>query len=114
MRELKSELAKTDLMRNHATRGIDLEIKEAYLEVQNTKQDLDRAEQAGKLSRQLLFLTQSNFDIGLAESKDLIDAISSFLQSRGEYFEAAFHYNVAWGKLHQKIGLLPSDKGDKS
>ena len=120
VRELKSELAKTDLMRNHATRGIDLEIKEAYLEVQNTKQGLDRAEEAGKLSRQLLFLTQSNFDIGLAEPKDLIDAISSFLQTRGEYFEAVFNYNVAWGKLHQKIGLLPSSTqgnlptGDKS
>lgn len=107
VRQARSELYKIDVQRELAEDGVELEVKEAFLDVRNTKLDMDRAEEAGKLSRQLLFLTQSNYDIGLAEPKDLIDALSGFLQSRGQYFEAVFNYNVAVAKLDNKIGRLP-------
>ncbi|MBI3541482.1 MAG: TolC family protein [Deltaproteobacteria bacterium] len=103
----RSELYKIEVQKGYAESGVELEVKEAFLDLQKTKQDMDRAEEAGKLSRQLLFLTQSSFDIGLAESKDLIDALSSFLQTRGQYFEAVFYYNTAVAKLDQKVGRVP-------
>lgn len=107
VRQARSELYKLDVQRDLADEGVELDVKEAYLEVRNTRLDMERTEEAGKLSRQLLFLTQSNFDIGIAESQDLIDALSSFLQTRGQYFEAVFNYNVATAKLDQKVGRLP-------
>ena len=107
IRQAKNELYKIESQRELAQEGVDLEVKEAYLDVRNTKRDMERSEEAGKLSRQLLFLTQSNYDIGLAEPKDLIEGLSGFLQSRGQYFESVFNYNVAVAKLHQKLGRLP-------
>lgn len=107
VRQARSELHKVDVQRELAEDGVELEVKEAFFEVRNTRLDIERAEEAGRLSRQLLFLTQSNYDIGLAESKDLIDALSSFLQTRGQYFEAVFNYNVACAKLDQKTGRMP-------
>lgn len=107
VRQAKSELYKIEVQKKLAQDGVDLDVKEAFLDVRNTKLDMDRAEEAGKLSRQLLFLIQSNFDIGLAEPKDLIDSLSSFLQTRGQYFESVFYYNVAVAKLEQKVGRLP-------
>ncbi|QQR79896.1 MAG: hypothetical protein IPJ69_11200 [Deltaproteobacteria bacterium] len=68
---------------------------------------MDRAEEAGRWSRQLLFMTQSNMDIGIGESKDLVDALTAFLQTRGQYFEAVYNYNVAIAKLDQKTGVVP-------
>jgi outer membrane protein TolC len=107
VRQAKSELYKIEVQKELAQDGVDLDVKEAYLDVRNTKLDMDRAEEAGKLSRQLLFLTQSNYDIGLAEPKDLIEGLSGFLQSRGQYFESVFYFNVAVAKLEQKVGRLP-------
>lgn len=107
VRQARVDLYKIDVQRNLAEDGVELEVKEAFLDVRNAKMDMERAEEAGKLSRQLLFLTQSNYDIGLADSKDLIDALSSFLQTRGQYFEAIFNYNSDIAKLDQKIGHVP-------
>jgi outer membrane protein TolC len=107
VRQARSEMHKVDVQKELAEDGVELEVKEAFLEVRNTQLDIQRAEEAGKLSRQLLFLTQSNYDIGLAEPKDLIDALQAFLQSRGQYFEAVFYHNVAVAKLDQKIGRMP-------
>lgn len=107
IRTAKNELYKVEVQRELAQDGVDLEVKEAYLDVRNTRLDMERSEEAGKLSRQLLFLTQSNYDIGLAEPKDLIEGLSGFLQSRGQYFESVFNYNVAVAKFQQKLGRLP-------
>jgi outer membrane protein len=107
VRQARSELYKAEVQRELAQDGVDLEVKEAYMDVRNAKLDMDRAEEAGKFSRQLLFLTQSNYDIGLADPKDLIEGLSGFLQSRGDYFEAVFYYNVAVAKLEQKTGRMP-------
>lgn len=107
VRQAKSELYKVEVQKELAQDGVDLDVKDAFLDVRNTKLDMERAEEAGKLSRQLLFLTQSNYDIGLAEPKDLIEALSGFLQTRGQYFESVFNFNVAVAKLAQKTGELP-------
>jgi outer membrane protein len=107
VKQARAELYKIEIQRELAERGINLEVKKAYLDVKKTKSDIKRAEIAQKLSRQLLFLTQSNFDIGLADPKDLVDAISSFLKTRGEYFKAVFDYNVAVSVLDEKVGRAP-------
>lgn len=107
VRQAKSEMYKVEVQRELAQDGVELEVKEAFLGVRNARLAMGRAEEAGKLSRQLLFLTQSNYDIGLAEPKDLIEALSAFLTTRGLYFEAVFHFNVAVAKLELKTGELP-------
>jgi len=107
VRQAKNELQKVALQQDYAQDGVELDVKEAFLDAHNTKLEMERTEEAGKFSRQLLFLTQSNFDIGLADPKDLIDALSGFLLARGQYFEAVFNYNVALAKLDLKTGRLP-------
>lgn len=105
--QAKADLHKTRIEADLAVDGIILEVKKAYLNVKTASQELDRAKEASKLARQVLFLTQSNFDIGLAEPKDLIDAISGFLKTRGEYFKAVFDYKVAFAELHKVLDKIP-------
>ncbi len=107
IRQARSELFKTGVQRDYAEEGVELEVKEAYLDVQGARKAMARSEDAGTLSRQLLFLTQSNYDIGVGEARDLIEAFGAFLQQRGQYFEAVFNYNVAVAKLDQKVGRDP-------
>lgn len=107
IRQAEADLLKTKIQVDLARDAVILDVKKAYLEVKAALEDLNRADEASKLARQLLFLVQSNFDIGLAEPKDLIDAIAKFLKTRGEYFEAVFNYNVAYANLDQKLDTIP-------
>jgi outer membrane protein TolC len=104
IRSAKNELYKVEVQRELAQDGVDLEVKEAYLDVRNTRLDMERSEEAGKLSRQLLFLTQSNYDIGLAEPKDLIEGLSGFLQSRGQYFRVRVQLQRGGGQVSTEAG----------
>lgn len=107
IRQAEADMLKAEVQGDLALQGIMLEVKKAYLNVQSAERELERAEETSKLARQLLFLTQSNFDIGLSEAKDLIDAISQFLLTRGEYFKAVFDLNVAFAELDQKVDEIP-------
>ncbi len=107
IRQAEAELLKVQIQTNLARDAIVLEVKKAYIDVKSARENLERAEEASRFARQLLFLVQSNFDIGLAEPKDLIDAISKFLVTRGEYFEAVYHYNASFAELDQKIDSIP-------
>lgn len=113
VRQAKSEVRKIGIQKGYAQNGVELELKEAYLDVRNTGLDRERAEQNGKIARQLLFLTQSNYDIGVGEPKDLIEALQAFLLTRGQYFESIFNYNNAVAKFEQKLGrLLEEGEGE--
>ncbi|MDO8643802.1 MAG: TolC family protein [bacterium] len=108
MKQAKGELQKMEIQRDLGRAGMDLELRQGYLEVEQLKEDVERSDEAGRLSRQLLFLTQSNFDLGLAEPKDLVDAFESLLMTRGKYFESVFNYNIAVAKLEQLLGEIPA------
>ncbi|MDO8461554.1 MAG: TolC family protein [Deltaproteobacteria bacterium] len=108
--QARSDLRKTEVQRTLAQKGIALDVQEAYLDAQTAWSAVERAEEAGRLSRQLLFLTQSSFDIGVGESKDLVEAVQSFLTTRGQYFEAVYNFNVALAKLDQKRGKDPDEE----
>ena len=105
--QARADMYKAETKADMAVDGILLDVKTAYLDVVSAREELLRAEEAGKLARQVLFLTQSNFDIGIAEPRDLIDGIEQFLRTRTDYFKAVFNYNVAFAALDQKIDELP-------
>jgi len=108
--QAQADSLKVEIQADLALGGILLQVKKAYLTVKSAKQELDRAEEASKFARQVLFLTQSNFDIGLAEPKDLIDAISQFLITRGDFFKAVFEYNVSFAELDKTTGTMGDTK----
>lgn len=108
--QAKSDLYKTEVQKVLAGKGVALDVQEAYLDAQTAWSGVERAEEAGRLSRQLLFLTQSSVDIGVGEPKELVEAVQSFLITRGQYFEAVFNFNVAMAKLDQKRGRDPDEE----
>jgi outer membrane protein TolC len=107
IRQAEAEMLKTELNVALARSGIMLEVKQAYLNLKAAREELSRSEETSKMARQLLFLTQSNYDLGLAEPKDLIDGISQFLMSRGDYFKTVFEYNAAFAELDHKLDIIP-------
>lgn len=107
IKKTKSEYYKLNLEQMIAKEGIKLDVRDAYLKARTAMGNLNRSLEAEKAARQLLFLTQSNYDIGVGEQKDIVDALQLVLMTRGRYFESVFDYNSALAQLDEKIGVLP-------
>lgn len=101
---LKNEYYKATTERDLAKMGLLLEVKEAYAETRQFKENLRIAEEKKKLARQMVFLSKSSLDIGVGEEQDYTDALQLLLSSRGEYLKAVFDYNIALAKLEWKVG----------
>lgn len=105
----ESEFYKASLERDMAKDGLALEVKEAYLRVKQSSEQVNRAEETKKLARQMVFLSKSNLDLGIGEKSEYIDALQTTLLSRSQYLEAVFNYNSAVAQLDEKIGYVPYD-----
>lgn len=104
--QAKAVYYKTLAQKRAATSGLELDLKKAYLELDQHQFLLSRAESDKKAARQIVFLTKSNLDLGLGERKDYLDALQSYLVFQGRAFEAIFNYNSAVATLRAKMGTL--------
>lgn len=107
IQKTRSEYYKLNLEQMLAKEAVKLDVRDAYLKAKTSQANLVRARKAEKTARQILFLTQSNYSIGVGEQKDLVDALQLLLLTRGRYFESVFDYNSALAVLDEKIGILP-------
>lgn len=103
----ESEFYKASLERDMAKEGLALEVKEAYLRVKQSAEQVKRADETKKLARQMVFLSKSNLDLGIGEKSEYVDALQTTLLSRSQYLEAVFNYNSAVAQLDEKIGYVP-------
>ncbi|HCU25113.1 MAG TPA: hypothetical protein DF383_08850, partial [Deltaproteobacteria bacterium] len=95
VKQAQAEYYKTALGKSVANEGLELELKESYLNVLQTKEVMENAGRAMKLARQFVFLAKTNVDIGVGEKKDYSDALQAYLVARGRHLESVFNYNVA-------------------
>lgn len=107
----ESEFYKASLERDMAKDGMALEVKEAYLRVKQSAEQVKRADETKKLARQMVFLSKSNLDLGIGEKDEYVDALQTTLLSRSQYLEAVFNYNAAVAQLDEKIGYVPYNPG---
>lgn len=81
-----------------------MDLRDSYLSLKQNKKDLEDSDKAYRLARQLVFLTKTNYDVGVGDKKDYADALQAYLLMKGRYFESVFNYNVAVATLISKVG----------
>ncbi len=106
VKQKQAEYFKVALQKSAADDGLELEIREAYLDVQHQEKNLDNAHEAMKTARQYVFLTKTNVDIGIGNKKEYSDALQAYLVSQGRYLEAVLKFNIAVATLEDKSGGL--------
>lgn len=103
-RAAKADYYKNALNKEIADEGLELELKDAYLSVLQSKEAMENGYRAMKLARQFVFLTKTNIDIGVGDKKDYSEALQAYLVSRGRYLESVYNYNIAVAVLEQRSG----------
>jgi outer membrane protein len=103
-KEASAEAAKTAAKRTEGLLGIEVEVRKNYLELKEAQRRVRVTKKGAKAARSWLVATSQNLAAGLAEPKDLTDALVAYFQLKLRNLEAIFTVNLGWSKLSRAIG----------
>jgi outer membrane protein TolC len=92
-------------LKEAAVDGIVLEINEAYKEASLSKVKVDKTDEALVTSKNWLRQEQLDYDFGIGDTKDLIDAMKKELELRVQLKQEVFEFNKNMAELYRKSGL---------
>jgi outer membrane protein TolC len=99
-----AEAAEIGFRRTEALGGIALEVRKAYGEVSEARERVKAVQKGEKAAKSWISAVAQNFTVGLAEARDLTDALLAFFNMRYRYLQAVFDYNVAVAALTRATG----------
>ena len=99
-----AESAEIAFRRTEALGGIALEVRKAYGEVSEAGERIKAVQKGEKAAKSWISAVAQNFALGLAEARDLTDALLAFFNMRYRYLQAVFDYNIAVAALTRATG----------
>lgn len=85
-------------------KGLEIDVKKAYDEAVKAKDKVLSAKKSQSMSNQMIFLTKTNYELGIGDEEEYAEALQLTLATRAQYFKAIFDYNVSLAGLEQKVG----------
>ncbi len=84
--------------------GIKLDVREAYLAVKQSEQDILESRKALRASDNWLRSETQTFDLGIGNVNDVIDAFRANGSMRGEHLQNIFRFNTSLAELSKAVG----------
>jgi outer membrane protein TolC len=105
----KLELKKIENGFKSLEKGIDLEIKQATINYQNSIEALKSQEENMGLAENVAKVTKIKYEQGVGSNLEVIDAESSLRETQVNYYNALFDASIAKTDLDKAFGkLLPA------
>ncbi|WP_445664852.1 TolC family protein [Fodinibius sp. AD559] len=92
-------------LKDAAVDGIVVEINQAYKETSLSKVKVDKTDEAHVTSKKWLRQEQLDYDFGMGDTKDLVDAMKKELELRVKLKREIFNFNNNIAELYRKSGL---------
>jgi outer membrane protein len=102
--EAEAKLGQIQQKHALAEQGIPFQVRQAYLELQQHKANIEATRKGYRSGRRWLVAAMSNFDLGIGAGKDVADAAVAYAKLRASYFESVFQYNLGLAKLDHVAG----------
>ena len=105
--QARAELSKIRFQESLARRGVELQVKKAHAEYVQARAAWLAYRDGAKAAKKWLVAAMMNYNIGLGDTRDLLDALVAHAQGQIQRLKAAFDARVAWAELEQAIGTKP-------
>ncbi len=103
--EQEAEMMKLKATESYAIPGIELQVKKAFLELDQASQGLVIAEARKKLGKKWFLSNAMGWSIGITPAKDLMESLEGNGLSRKNYIETVYSLNMALARLSQAVGI---------
>jgi outer membrane protein TolC len=91
--------------RREALRGIGLEIDRAFADLTEAKGRMEKSARAEKIARGWYNSVDQALQIGVVESRDLVDAARNYFELRLRHLQSIMDVNVATAALERAAGV---------
>jgi outer membrane protein TolC len=104
--QAKAQLSEVEHQQRAARQLVQFEVEEAYRNLLIAKTAVESRDNSTTIAGEWLRTEQINFDLGFADTENLVKAVRADLEARARYAEAVKAYNVAVLKLLRATGTL--------
>lgn len=102
--EARAERDRLTAQRRMAETAIGVQARSAARATQSSALAADVREKAARAARGWLATAESNFDLGVGETRDLVDAFQAYIQTKAALLDALFADNAARADLEYAEG----------
>jgi outer membrane protein TolC len=102
--EARAQLGQVQQKHAFAEQGIPFQVRQAYLEMEQHRDNIEATEEGYRSGRKWLVAALSNFDLGVGEGKDVADAVLAYATLRASYLQSVYDYNFTLAKLDHVAG----------
>ena len=100
----QAEVEKLEAQSRRARSGLRLELQQVYDGVTQARESLDALEDGRKAGRAILTLAVTNFDIGIGDASEILQALGNYARISSSYYEAVKDYDMALARLTRVTG----------
>lgn len=105
IKQRKIQYRQARYLKSATVDGIMLEINEKYKDANISEVKVEKTEEAHVTSKKWLRQEQLDYDFGIGETKDLIDAMKKELELRLQYKRRILEFNNKMAELYKAAGL---------
>ncbi|MCX7993834.1 MAG: TolC family protein, partial [Fimbriimonadales bacterium] len=104
--QARDDLEIAQLRLQQAKEGVALEVRQAYLNLQDAQKRLAVAQKGLEQAREALRLARVRFEAGVSPQLEISDAELAFTQAQTNFVNAQFDYLDAYAALQRAIGVI--------
>jgi len=105
VKEAEAEYYKIVEKKKFADEAIPLQVRKAYLELEEASKSIPEIENAYKNARKWLVAAIANFDLGIGEAKEIADAAVAYAQMKVNYFRTVYNQRMSFANLSYATGM---------
>lgn len=102
--KLNAEAEELEAKQDFALRGVETEVRKAYLELEEAEARLEAARNAYNSGKQWLTSAAIGYSSGLGNSQSIVDAYGARAETTKVYYEAVYRHHMAWAALSKASG----------
>jgi len=104
VREAQAVVGKMEALEIQAAEAIPLEVATLHSEVDAARRGALTTSRSHENARRWVVTASANFDIGVGETRDLIDAVATLIRTRGEHLQSLHAYRLGRHRLEHATG----------
>jgi len=104
--EQKYNLAALKSKKKYAVNGIEMLVFKNYQDCITGKNKIKHLKRMLKITKKWGLLAKVNYEMGIGEAKDLLEALAMYFQASKDYYEQIYKFNIAKAALEKESGII--------
>ena len=105
IKEAQAEYFKLLEKKRFADEAIPLQVRKAYLDLEEAKKNIPETENGYKNAKKWLVSSVANFDLGIGEAKEIADAAIAYAQIKADYLRSLYNEKLAFANILYATGI---------